>query len=116
MAIYTPTVEVSVANPNRDGTGTLVTAFTAVGAAVVNSITVTAVGTTTDGMIRVFLDDGANIWLRYEILVEDIIPSATVAAFARTVIPLGFTVEAGTIVKVATEKAEVMNVNIVYTE
>jgi hypothetical protein len=116
MALFTPQVTISTANTNRDGTGAMTTVFTATGDAVVNSIRVQATGTTTDGMIRVFIYDGSSTCLRLEIPVTDAIPSATVEAFSASILPTGFRVENGHQVRVSTHNAETFNVFIAYTE
>ena len=75
--------QISTANTNLDGTGTLVTIITgAVDGTRINRITVKGLGTTTAGIVRLFIDDGANIRLWKEILITAITPSGTVAAFS----------------------------------
>lgn len=80
-----PVAQVSVANTARDGTGTIVTVFTASGSgARIDSVVVQATGTTTAGMVRLFINDGTNTRLFDEIPVSAITPSGTVAAFKQT--------------------------------
>lgn len=78
--------QVSTANTNRDGTGTLASVI-AGGASgtVINSIRIIATGTTTAGVVRLFLHDGTNTRLFREVLVPAITPSTTVEAFSRLV-------------------------------
>ena len=72
--------QISVANTNRNGTGTLVTIFTgATNGSRVDDIYIVATGTTTAGVVRLFISDGSNIRLWQEILVTAITPSTTVA-------------------------------------
>lgn len=79
-------VQISTANTNRDGTGTIGTVFTAgASGSVVKKIRISAAGTTTAGVVRLFLDDGSNIRLMQEVIVPAITPSTTVEAFARTI-------------------------------
>lgn len=79
-------VQISTANTNRDGTGTLGTVLTAGSSgSVIKKIRVQATGTTTAGVVRLFLDDGTNVRLIQEIIVPAITPSTSVEAFARTI-------------------------------
>lgn len=82
--------QVSTANTNRNGTGTIVTVAsgpsTTAAAGVgkrINRVTVTATGTTTAGVIRFFLstDNGTTNYLVCERLVPAITPSTSVAVF-----------------------------------
>lgn len=69
---------VSAANTNRDGTGTTPDLIAgAAGGTVVKRIRITATGTTTDGMIRLFKYDGSSSKLIGEIPVQGVVPSAT---------------------------------------
>lgn len=79
---------IATANTNRDGTGTIGTVLTA-GAqgTLVELIRVVAVGTTTAGVVRIFLHDGSNYFLYEEILVTAITPSTTVEVFSAEVVP-----------------------------
>jgi hypothetical protein len=77
--------QVSTANTARDGTGTLVTIVTGAASGTrISSVRVTAAGTTTAGVVRLFLNDGTNTRLLAEILVPAITPSTTVAVFMWT--------------------------------
>lgn len=70
--------QVSVANTNRDGTGTLATVFSAVAnGSRIDAINLKAVGTTTAGMIRLFLHDGTDTRLLTEVPVVAATPSGT---------------------------------------
>ena len=70
-------VAVSVANTNRDGTGTIVSLITGVAAGTrINEVAVQATVTTTAGMVRIYLYDGTN----YRLWDEVAIPVATVSA------------------------------------
>lgn len=73
---------ISAANANRDGTGTVVNIFTAgANGSRVDRIRVKAIVTTTLGMVRAFVHDGANFRLITEIPVAAITVSASVAGF-----------------------------------
>lgn len=110
------TAQLSVANTARDGSGTLVTPFVAgANGSRVEAITVYALGTTTAGMVRIFVNDGTVSRLWTEIGVSAITPSAAVAAFGVTftvdnyvlVLPPGYSIKA------STEKGELINVFVV---
>lgn len=75
--------DISAANANRDGTGTIVDVTGASPAAGrrVQQIVVQATATTTAGMVRLFLHDGTNNRLWREVPVTAATPSATVQAF-----------------------------------
>lgn len=72
----------STANTARDGTGTISTVLTAgASGSRVSRIIIQATGTTTAGMVRLFIHDGTNARLWKEVAVTAITPSASVAAF-----------------------------------
>jgi hypothetical protein len=109
--------QVSAANTNRDGTGTIVTVFTAgANGSRIERVVVQAVATTTAGMVRLFINDGTNARLYEEVPIFANTPSATVPAAAATleafslptlypiVIPNGFSLSA------STNNAEVFNI------
>lgn len=73
---------VSTANTNRDGSGTLGTVLTAgASGSRVDTIVVQATGTTTAGMVRLFVHDGTNARLWREVEIGAVTPSGTVRAF-----------------------------------
>lgn len=79
--------QVSAANTNRDGTGTIVSLITGVAAGTrINKIRVKAVGTTTAGMVRIYFFDGTNIRMYREVAVTAITPSATVKTFEEEIL------------------------------
>ena len=109
--------QVSVANTNRDGTGTIVTVFSAgANGSRIDAIDLKAVGTTTAGMIRLFIHDGANARLLTEVPVIAITPSGTLPSWETQlntntmtqvlplVLPTGYSLRA------ATNNAETFNV------
>lgn len=74
--------QVSIANTARDGTGTIATVFTAgANGSRIDAIDIKAVGTTTAGMIRLFIHDGTNARLLTEIPVPALTPSATLPSW-----------------------------------
>lgn len=97
---------VSVANPGRDGTGTVVDILTSgASGSRVDSLNIKAITTTTAGMVRIYIYDGANARLFKEVLVSAITVSATVAGFETTV-ALGIVLPATHKIQASTEKAE----------
>jgi PKD repeat protein len=105
--------QVSAANANRDGSGTVVTVYTA-GAygGRIERIALKAVVTTTAGMVRLFLQSGGVTRLIHEELVAAITPSATVAAFSANISGGAFplVMQPGAVLIACTEKAEAINV------
>jgi len=73
-------------NTARDGSGTLVTVFTAgTFGSRIDWIEITAIGTTTANVVRLFLNDGTNTRLLDEILVTAITPSTTQEVFRQVI-------------------------------
>lgn len=109
--------QVSVANTNRDGTGTITTIFSAgANGSRIDAIDLKAVGTTTAGMIRLFIHDGADARLLTEVPVTAITPSATLPSWEAQlntnsmsqvlpiILPTNYSLRA------STEKAETFNI------
>ena len=105
-------VTVSTANPNLDGTGTLGTVYTAGPAgALILRIDIQASVTTTDGMIRLFVNDGTNTRLWVERVVSPQIVAADVKAFADSYTPSPpLPLEPGWSLLASTNQAESFNV------
>lgn len=100
-------VSIATANTNRDGTGTIGTLYTAgSNGSKIDRVQVTAAGTTTAGVIRMFIYDGSTYYLLSEHLVSAITPSSTVAAFMLNIdysqagngmyLPTGYSLRAST--------------------
>lgn len=84
--VKTPTVQISTANTNRDGTGTIGTLYTAgASGGRIDSVAITATSTTTAGMIRFFIDDGVNVRFLCEVPVQAVTPSGTAVAWSAVV-------------------------------
>ena len=109
--------QVSVANTNRDGTGTLATVFsTGTNGSRIDAIDIKAVGTTTTGMIRLFIHDGTSTYLLTEVPVVAVTPSGTMPSWETQfntntmsqglplVLPAGYSLRA------ATNNAETFNI------
>jgi hypothetical protein len=74
--------QVLTANTNRDGTGTIATIFTAGSSGSrIDAITLKATGTTTAGMLRLFIHDGTTARLLSEVPVVAITPSSTLPSW-----------------------------------
>jgi hypothetical protein len=78
-------VQISTANTNRDGTGTLGTIYTGTtNGTVIVSVNIHSPVTTTAGMIRFYIADGTHTYLFDEVPVTAITVSASVAGFQAT--------------------------------
>jgi hypothetical protein len=106
-----PSVTISTANANRDGTGTLVTLMTAgTSGSRVDRVNITATGTTTAGMIRFFV----NSSLIREIPVLPVTPSSAVPAWSADVVfDSGLVLGSGATLSVATNNAETFRVTVI---
>ena len=111
---------ISTANTNRDGTGTLGTVFTAgASGSRIDAVEVQATGTTTAGMVRLFLHDGTNARMIAELPVFANTPSGTVPAWSAIVnssgmnngtIQLPMSIPTGWSLRASTNNAETFNV------
>lgn len=105
--------QVSTANTNRDGTGTLATVFTAASTGSrIDDIVITATGTTTAGMVRLFLHDGTNARMLQEVSVSPVTPSATVQAWTQQLLNLALILPSGWSLRASTHNAETFNVTV----
>lgn len=108
---------ISTANTNRDGTGTIGTVLTAgASGSRIDAVMLKATGTTTAGMIRLFVHNGTTAYLLNEIPVLANTPSSTAPAWEvqmngntmsqlfPIILPTGFSLRA------ATNNAETFNV------
>ncbi len=112
---------ISTANTNRDGTGTIGTVFTAgASGSRIDVIEAQATGTTTAGMVRLFIHDGSNARLIGELPVQAVTPSGTVPAWSAVVtsnssgivgsVALPLSVPTGYSLRASTQNAETFNV------
>lgn len=103
-------VNISTANTNRDGTGTLGTVITgSTNGTRISQIVIKALGITTAGIVRLFIDNGVSVHLWKEISISAISASDTVIAFSASVDLTGeyaLILPNGYILKAGTEKAE----------
>ena len=103
--------QVTTANTNRDGTGTIATIFMAGSSGSrVDDIVITAVGTTTAGMVRLFVHDGTNARLWQEVQVTAATPSGTVQAFTASLFNQALILPNGWSLRASTNNAETFNV------
>lgn len=101
--------EISAANTNRDGSGTIVSGFTAdpTKGSRVDRIEIKAVGVTTAGMVRAFRKDGAGAWKFWrEYQVTAAVPSASVPSFSFVDDEIGQIMKPGMQIGFATHNAE----------
>ena len=107
----TAVAQVTTANMARDGTGAIATVIT--GAATgtrVDDIEISATGTTTAGIVRLFLHDGTNTRLLREILVQAITPSTTTAVWNTRITDLALILQnASWSLRASTHNAETFN-------
>lgn len=84
------TVTITTANTARDGSGTIGTVITGAEEGTrISRITIVSIGTNTNGVIRLFIDSGATIYLWKEILAPATTGSVTVLEFNYTLELLG---------------------------
>lgn len=103
--------QVSTANTNRDGTGTIATIFTAGSSGSrVDDIWITATGTVTAGVVRLFIHDGTNARLWQEIMVTATTPSTTVQTFTTALFNQALLLPNGWSLRASTNNAETFNV------
>lgn len=109
-SVRTEMGQISVANTNRDGTGTIVSIFTAgASGSKILSIEVKATGNTTGNIIRFFLNDGVNKRLWYELTSSVTTVSGTVQSFYQRIAP-DLLLESGWSLEASTHAAETFNV------
>lgn len=107
--------QVSTANTNRDGTGTLATILTAGASGCrIDRVTAHAIVTTTAGMVRLYVDDGVTVRLVAEISIAANTVAAAVpgyeAEWSRQDGQPVLVLPAGVILKASTHNAEAINV------
>lgn len=103
--------QISTANTNRNGTGTIGTVMTgATNGTRIDDIYIVATGTTTAGVVRLFISDGTNVRLWQEILVSAITPSTTVQVWSYTLLNQALILESGWALQASTNNAETFNV------
>jgi len=103
---------VSAANTNRDGTGTIVTLFTANATfgSRIERITSNALVTTTAGMLRLYIINGGNTDIYLEVPVTAITARGTVPAFRSSIGSLGLILAPNFSLGVSTQVANAFRV------
>ena len=103
--------QVTTANTNRNGTGAIVTVFTAgASGSRIDDISIDAVATTTAGVVRLFINDGTTSYLFQEILVTATTPSTTVAVWSTTLLNQALVIPTGWSLRASTNNAETFNI------
>ncbi len=104
--------QVTAANTNRDGTGTVVAVWTAPATGSrIDRLVVKAVSTTTQGMVRLYIHDGSNARLIYELPITPGTPSSVIPAFEQELVfDGGLLIQTGYSLRASTEKAETFNI------
>lgn len=101
--------KVSLANPNLNGTGSIIPIYIAgnTNGSIVKSITIAALQSTHNGMVRLFLspDGGSNYYLMMEILVPQTIQSSFQPSF-KSLLKEDFYLQTGYIIGVSTQLSE----------
>ena len=106
-------IDISAANTNRDGTGTIVGAAIGASGGRCERIEIKAVGNTTAGMVRAFKRVSAGSWkLWREYTVDAITASATVATFTTRDDDIGEVLEANMEIGFAPHNAEAFEVHL----
>lgn len=106
--------QISAANTNRDGTGTIVTVIAGAASGTrVDDIIIQATATTTAGIVRLFLslDGGTTNRLIREVEITARTPSGTTPAFRAELLDLGIILpNANAQLRASTHNAEAFNV------
>ncbi len=103
--------QISTANTNRDGTGTIGTVLTAGASGTrIFRIYIKATGTTTAGMVRLYIHDGANYRLWREYQVTAITPTASTKTWEAEEVFYDFSIPTGYSLRASTHNAETFNV------
>lgn len=101
----------SAANANRDGTGTVVTVFTAGSSgSKIEEVRITPAATTTAGMVRLYLHDGTTYTLLGEHAIAAATLSASVASTTTSIVYDNLILPNGWSLRASTEKAEAIKV------
>lgn len=113
--LVAPSARLTTANTARDGTGAVGTAMMnvytapATGARI-DDISITALATTTAGMVRLYVFDGTNTRLIREIPVLANIPSGTVQSWQALLKGLGLVLASSHALRASTNNAETFDV------
>lgn len=101
----------SSSNTNLNGSGTLVTVFSAgASGSKINEVVVQATGTVTAGIVRIFVHDGTSGYLFDEFPITATIPSSSSSAFRLNRIYDNLVIPTGYSLRATTANAETFNV------
>lgn len=110
-------VSISTANSNIDGSGTIAELLSAVSASVgdnvgttVNSITIKAIESTVQGMVRIFIFREDRRYLWGECCIPAVTQNAAIRTYATTFRPTSLVIMPGDRIYVSTERAETFTV------
>lgn len=112
ISAITEVCTVSTANPNRDGSGTIVDLLIPTQSCLVQSVTVKAVNATANGIVRLFLFTHDTAFLLEEFFIRTAEPSGTFETYTSSLIfpSPGFFLPANCKLMASTENAESFNV------
>jgi len=106
-------VNISTANSNLDGTGTLGTVLTAASSpsngTTISSIIIKATGDTSEGMVRLFTYDGTNYFLWKEVYIPENTATTVVESFQASIVE-ELSLNPGETLLASTQNAEGFNV------
>lgn len=104
-------VTINTPNPNLNGTGPMSTVITAsADGTLVKNVIIKSTGSTQQGMVRLFIDDGGgNIMLYREVMIPANVQTAVVPAFSAS-LSTPITLKSGFILKVATQFGDTFNI------
>jgi hypothetical protein len=109
--VRTASAALSAANTNRNGTGTIVSVFSAgASGSRIDDIYIVANATVTAGVVRLFISDGTNIRLWQEILVTATTPSTTQQVWSYTLLNQALILASGWSLQASTNNAETFSV------
>jgi hypothetical protein len=104
-------VTISAANTNRDGSGSITDIITgAANGTRIDDVQITAQGTTTNGMIRLFIYNGTTSFLFREINVYATIPGAVTPTWNQQLTDLMLVLKTGWKLRASTQNAEAFNI------
>lgn len=116
----TGSINIATANLLRDGTGTMGTVLTApTTGSRIDTVCITAQGSTTAGAVRLFIHDGTTTRFLTEVLVPAVTASTTVSPFSVTLSPLQgnfwlpLVLQSAYSLRASTNNAEAFNVHAV---
>jgi hypothetical protein len=109
--VRSASAQVTTANTNRNGTGTIVSVFTAGSSGSrIDDIYIVATGTTTAGVVRLYISDGTNIRLWQEILVPANTPSTSNQVFSYALLNQALIIASGYSLQASTNNSETFNI------